>query len=141
MAQGPSGANCFRRELKNDRHPGREGGWGKLRGEHGKNECGLSWLRSRLSSANTFTINGSCLLGTHAGSSLDTANLIDRKLDGSAIRCIARKGRNVLKKWILICLLVGLVFPVSRAAGPNYLFDKFGPVDKAKQGIAFPGVT
>jgi hypothetical protein len=28
--------------LNNDRHPGRKGGWGKLRGEHGKNECGLS---------------------------------------------------------------------------------------------------
>jgi hypothetical protein len=28
--------------LKNDRHPGRKGGWGKLRDKHGKNECGLS---------------------------------------------------------------------------------------------------
>jgi hypothetical protein len=42
MAQGRDGANCFRRELKNDRHPSREGGWGKLRGKHGKNEWGLS---------------------------------------------------------------------------------------------------
>jgi hypothetical protein len=36
MAQGTNGAGCFCRELKNDRHPGREGGWRKLRGEHGK---------------------------------------------------------------------------------------------------------
>ena len=39
MAQGTDGAGCYRRELKDDRHPGREGGWDKLRGEHGKNEC------------------------------------------------------------------------------------------------------
>jgi hypothetical protein len=42
MAQGTDGAGCSRWELKNDRHPGREGRWGKLRGEHGKNECGFS---------------------------------------------------------------------------------------------------
>ena len=36
IAQGSNGAGCFRRELKNDRHAACEGGWGKLRGEHGK---------------------------------------------------------------------------------------------------------
>jgi len=42
MAQGTNGAGCSRWELKDDRRPGRERGWDKLRGEHGKNECGLS---------------------------------------------------------------------------------------------------
>jgi len=42
MAQGTNGAGCSRRELKNDRHFGPEGRWGKLRGEHGKKECALS---------------------------------------------------------------------------------------------------
>ena len=56
MAQGTNGAGCSRRELKNDRHPGREGGWGKLRGEHGKNECGLSKFRRPLSSPDAQTI-------------------------------------------------------------------------------------
>ncbi len=36
MAQETNGVGCFRRELKNDRHAACEGGWGKLRGEHGK---------------------------------------------------------------------------------------------------------
>jgi len=39
MAQGRDGADCFRRELKNDRQTAGQSGWGKLRGEHGKNEC------------------------------------------------------------------------------------------------------
>ena len=56
MAQGSNGADCFRRELKNDRHPARKGGWGKLRCKHGKNEWGLSKCRSPLSSLNGFTI-------------------------------------------------------------------------------------
>src|SRR5439155_14745110 len=56
MAQGRDGADCFRRELKNNRQTAGESGWGKLRGEHGKNECGLSKLRSSLSSPNAFTI-------------------------------------------------------------------------------------
>src|SRR5438093_5997882 len=42
MAQGTNGAGCFRRELKNDRHTACESGWGELRREHGKNECGVS---------------------------------------------------------------------------------------------------
>ena len=42
MAQGTNGGGCFRRELKNDRQTAGESGWGKLRGEHGKNECGCS---------------------------------------------------------------------------------------------------
>ncbi|MGB9475381.1 MAG: hypothetical protein WCE87_09975 [Candidatus Udaeobacter sp.] len=43
MAQGSDGVPRLRdRELKNDRHRGRKGGWGKLRGKHGKKECGLS---------------------------------------------------------------------------------------------------
>src|SRR5437773_7630900 len=36
MAQESNGMGCFRRELKNDRHAACEGGWSKLRGEHGK---------------------------------------------------------------------------------------------------------
>jgi len=36
MAQGPNGAGCFRRELKNDRHAICKGGRNELRGEHGK---------------------------------------------------------------------------------------------------------
>jgi len=42
MAQGTDGAGRSRWELKNDRHPGREGGWDELRGEDCKIECGLS---------------------------------------------------------------------------------------------------
>jgi len=42
-------------------------------------------------------------------------------------------GGNVLKKSVIIGLLLGSVFSVSRAAGPNYLFDKFGPVDEASK--------
>src|SRR5947208_15799060 len=58
MAQGRDGADCFRRELKNDRHPGRKGRWGKLRGKHGKNECRLSKCTRPLSSPNAFTVYG-----------------------------------------------------------------------------------
>jgi hypothetical protein len=36
MAQGPNGAGCFRRELKNDRHAICKGGRNELLGEHGK---------------------------------------------------------------------------------------------------------
>ena len=36
MAQGPNGAGCFSRELKNDRHAACKDGRDKLRGEHGK---------------------------------------------------------------------------------------------------------
>ena len=38
-----------------------------------------------------------------------------------------------MKDWPIICLLLGLVFSVSRAAGHNYLFDKFGPVGEGEQ--------
>jgi len=36
MAQGTDGAECFRRELKNDRRTASESGWKELRREHGK---------------------------------------------------------------------------------------------------------
>src|SRR5437763_16886295 len=56
MAQGRDGADCFRRELKNDRHRGRKRGWGKLRGKHDKNEWRFSKCSSSWSSPKSFTI-------------------------------------------------------------------------------------
>ncbi|PYJ24856.1 MAG: hypothetical protein DME91_06960 [Verrucomicrobia bacterium] len=71
MAQGRDGADCFRRELKNDRHPGRKSGWGKLRGKHAKNEWRFSKCSSSLSSPNAFTIyalvSGNAMLLSDSG--------------------------------------------------------------------------
>ena len=37
-----------------------------------------------------------------------------------------------MKRCVIICLLLlSLIGPASRAAGPQYLFDEFGPVDEA----------
>ena len=39
-----------------------------------------------------------------------------------------------MKRSIIFCLvLLGLIRSTSRAAGPNYLWDEFGPVDKATE--------
>src|SRR5438094_1373437 len=81
MAQGRDGADCFRRELKNDRHPGRKSGWGKLRGKHAKNEWGFSKCSSSLSSPNAFTIyalvSGNAMLLSDSG-----AQNFDRFMSG-----------------------------------------------------------
>jgi len=58
MAQETNGVGCFRRELKNDRHAACEGGWGKLRGEHGKKQVLTFQVKPLLVNPESFRGNG-----------------------------------------------------------------------------------